>query len=56
MKTKDRLGSMSGSGTSDSMLRGLSIRSVLGQFKKEKPNLIILKENGMTIEFVVHMK
>ena len=51
MKTKDRLGSMSGSGTSDNILKGVSLRSVLSQFKKEKPNLIILKENGMTIEF-----
>ncbi|MDY6894769.1 MAG: hypothetical protein SVO01_05060 [Thermotogota bacterium] len=51
MKTKDRLGSMNGSGTSDSILRGVSIRSVFNHFRKEKPNLIILKENGMTIEF-----
>lgn len=51
MKTKDKLASMTGPGTNDSILNGVSIRSVLGQFKKEKPNLIILKENGITIEF-----
>ena len=51
MKTKDKLASMTGSGTNDSILKGVSLRSVFSHFKKEKPNLIILKNNGITIEF-----
>ena len=49
---KGKLNDISGnSGINDNVLKGVSIRSLFSHFKKEKPNLIILKNNGLMIEF-----
>ena len=49
---KGKLQSISGTTSiNDNVLKGVSMRSLFSHFKKEKPNLIILKNNGLMIEF-----